>query len=251
MIITTLNLQGFSDWQRREPAIVAYLQETQPDFILFQEVVYLPDTSAYNQVQLLNHALHYPFEHTSITRLQVGLEVETYREGLGVLSKHPVSKTDTIVLKKAPDDEHNRIVQLLDIRYKDTTVKLANVHFSLTDTTDFATAHLAETLDILARRGEKRIIAGDFNLADLSATQRLWQDNYSASTQFDYISFPSEEKRIDYFLIPKICKIQTITTSDNDLSDHRALTAEIQIAYISDAQNESPIPTVHYQKEQL
>ena len=231
MKITTLNLQGFVDWQRREPAIITYLQETQPDIILFQEVVYLPETSAHNQVQLINQTLRYPYEQTSVTRLQVGLKVETYREGLGMLSKYPVTKTDTIVLKKAPDDEHNRIVQLFDIRYKDITIQLANVHFSLTDTKDFATAHLAETLDILTRRGEERIIAGDFNIADLSASKHLWQDSYASSSQFEYVSFPSEEKCIDYFLVPKSFKLRHVTTSNNELSDHRAITAEVVVAY--------------------
>ena len=250
MKITTLNLQGFVDWQRREPAIITYLQQTQPDIILFQEVVYLPETSAHNQVQLINKTLRYPYEHTSVTRLQVGLEVETYREGLGMLSKYPVTKTDTIVLKKAPDDEHNRIAQLLDIRHKDITIQLANVHFSLTDTKDFATAHLAETLNILTWRGEERIIVGDFNMADLSTSKHLWQDSYTSSSQFEYVSFPSEEKRIDYFLVPKSFNLRHVGVSNDELSDHRALTAEVLIRYSSNTQILSATPATHYQEEQ-
>ena len=87
MKLTTLNLQGFNDWLHREPEIIDYLKATDPDVILFQEVVFLPAISAFNQVQLLNKKLNYPFEHSAVTRLQPSHEYETFREGLAVLSK--------------------------------------------------------------------------------------------------------------------------------------------------------------------
>ena len=227
MKLTTLNLQGFTGWQQQEPRIVAYLQQEDPDLIFFQEVVYVPEVSAYNQVQLLNTTMSYLFEHSSTTRLQVGLEYTTYREGLSVLSKTPVVKTDTIILKKAPNDEHNRIVQLIDVFIGGQVVKFANVHFSITDVTDFATAHLVETLSILRARGEQRIIAGDFNLSNLDDSRHIWESEYLSSESTTYISFPSENKRIDYVLIPKHYSFTSIRTSDTPLSDHRAVTVAI------------------------
>lgn len=227
MKLTTLNLQGFTDWQRREPKIINYLKQEDPDLIFFQEVVYIPEISAYNPVQLLNKSLHYLFEHSSITRLQVGLEYPTFREGLSILSRAPITKTDTIILKKAPGDEHNRIVQLADVFMNDRVIKFANVHFSITDVTDFATPHLVETLDILQARGEQRIIAGDFNLSDLENARHVWQDSYVSSESVPYVSFPSQNKRIDYVLIPKKYSFTNITVSDDLLSDHRALTVTI------------------------
>ena len=101
MKLTTLNLQGFIDWEQRQPAIEAYLQSVQPDVIFFQEVVYLPNISPYNQAQILNVEMKYTFENSAVTRLQPSKAYGTYREGLATLSKYPIVKTDTLILKKA------------------------------------------------------------------------------------------------------------------------------------------------------
>lgn len=227
MKLTTLNLQGFTDWQQRKPEIVDYLKTTDPDVILFQEVVFLPDISAFNQVQLLNQELGYPYEHSAVTRLQPSMEYTTFREGLSVLSKYPVTKTDTVVLKKEFDDEHHRIIQLIDILKDDAPVLLANVHFSLTDETDFATAHLQETLDIIKNKNEERIIAGDFNIDHLEQLAYIWDERYEASTKIPYISYPTMNKRNDYVLVPKQFVFAKLSTSGDTLSDHRAVTVEI------------------------
>jgi endonuclease/exonuclease/phosphatase family metal-dependent hydrolase len=229
MRITTLNLQQFVNWEARQPAIIDYLQSTSPDIIVFQEVVFLPKISPYNQVQLLNQTLNYSTIHSAITRLQPSTEHETYREGLAALSKFPVVQSDTIILKQAPGDEHNRIVQLLDLEVDGRIIKIANVHFSITDIIDFATAHLTETLEILAMRGEERIIVGDFNLSSLEEAAYLWEKQYRCSTEKDYITFPKQNKRIDYFLIPKAYSFESISTSEGELSDHQAVTVDIKL----------------------
>lgn len=230
MKLTTLNLQGFTDWQQRKPEIVEYLKVTDPDVILFQEVVFLPGISPFNQAQLLNQELGYPYEHSAVTRLQPSKEYETFREGLSMLSKYPVTKTDTIVLKKEDGDEHNRIIQLADVLMDEETIPLANVHFSLSDTTDFATAHLKETLEIISDKHEKRVIAGDFNIDHLEALSGMWSEKYDSSTQFSYASYPSMNKRNDYVLVPKGYILHNLSTSDGTLSDHCALTVEITIS---------------------
>lgn len=228
MRITTLNLQQFVDWEVREPAIIEYLQSTSPDVILFQEVVYLPKIAAFNQVQLLNQTLKYPSIQSAITRLQPSTQHEVYREGVAALSNYTVVQADTIILKQASGDEHNRIVQLLDIDMDGEIVKIANVHFSITDFVDFATAHLAETLEILEQRQEERIIVGDFNLSSLKESAYLWEEKYICSDQQDYITYPDMDKRIDYFLIPKSYSFSNISVSGDGLSDHRALTVDIE-----------------------
>jgi endonuclease/exonuclease/phosphatase family metal-dependent hydrolase len=227
MKLTTLNLQGFTDWHQRKPEIVDYLKTTDPDVILFQEVVFIPEISAFNQVQLLNKELEYPFEHSAVTRLQPSKEYTTYREGLSVLSKYPITKTDTIVLKKEPGDEHNRIIQLVDVLMNDDSILIANVHFSLTDDTDFATAHLKETLEIIADKDEERIIAGDFNIDHLEQLSDIWSEHYEASTKVPYISYPTMHKRNDYILVPKPFTFKDLSTSGDTLSDHRAVTVRI------------------------
>lgn len=228
MKITTLNLQGFDVWETRKANIIAYLEDEKPGIVLFQEVVFLPELNAHNQAQILNAEIGYAYEQSAVSRLQVGVEYPVYREGLAVLSKYPIVKSDIVVLKQAPGDEHQRIIQLLDIEVRGEIIKLAHVHFSITDFTDFATAQLEETLDILKAREEERIIVGDFNLNHLEESNHLWGEQYRASTEFDYISYPSMEKRNDYFLIPKRYSFKGFTVSDDEkMSDHNALTATI------------------------
>lgn len=227
--LTTLNLQGFDDWKSREPRILEYLSKVNPDVVLFQETVFLPSVSPHNQAQLLNQTLGYPYQMSTISRLQKGVDHPIYREGLAILSKFPISSSDTLILKKEEKDEHNRIIQLIDVTFGGRIIRLANVHFSVTDIVDFATPHLIETLDIMKARNEKRIIAGDFNLTSLEYSAELWQKDYKASTDTDYVSYPATNKRIDYALIPKEYEFDSIEVSEDGLSDHRALTLVIDI----------------------
>lgn len=228
MKLTSLNLQGFTNWQQRESSIVSYLRQTSPDVIFLQEAVYLPEVSPFNTAQLLNRTVQYQFEHSSITRLQVGAEYPIFREGLSTLSRSPIVKTETIILKQASGDEHNRIIQLVDILDNHQIIKFANVHFSITDSIDFATAHLTETIEILKSRHEQRIIIGDFNLSSLDESKELWSHEYIASSSIQpYITYPSMNKRTDYVLIPKKYSFDHLEVSDDSLSDHRALTVTI------------------------
>ena len=228
--ITSLNLQGFDNWDARAPHILTYLQSVSPDVICFQESVYLPSVSAYNPAQVLNKELGYPHEFSDITRLQVGLEHPVYREGLTTLSRQPAAKSETLILKQAEDDEHNRIVQLLDIQIKDgPLIKIAHIHFSITDIVDYATAHLKEVLTILESRNEKRVIIGDFNLTHLEESSELWGSDYISTCDTPYITYPTKNKRVDYALVPNEFSIDSIDISKDGLSDHRALTVTIII----------------------
>ncbi|MGV9001473.1 MAG: endonuclease/exonuclease/phosphatase family protein [Candidatus Saccharimonadaceae bacterium] len=230
LTITSLNLQGFEHWDSRAPHIFEYMQKTKPDVICFQEVVYLPSISSQNPVHLLNEDLHYPYELSEVTRLQKGIEHEVYREGLAVLSHHQVIKSETIILKQAEGDEHNRIVQLLDIQIDSgLIVKIANIHLSVTNTIDYATAQLEEILELLKLRNEKRILIGDFNLSFLENSTELWSKDYKSTCDMSYITFPTENKRIDYALVPNEYLIDSVNVSGDGLSDHRALTVTITI----------------------
>lgn len=230
LTITSLNLQGVDYWESRSPHILSYMQTTKPDLICFQEVVYLPSVSTYNPVQLLNEKLGYPYEFSEVTRLQKGLVYPVYREGLATLSRHQVVKSETLILKQAEGDLHNRIVQLLDVQI-DTgpIIKIANIHLSVTNTVDYATAQLEEILDLLKSRNEKRILIGDFNLPFLEESSELWKNDYESTCDTPYVSFPNENKRIDYALVPNEFSIDSVRVSGADLSDHQALTVTIRI----------------------
>ena len=232
LTLTSLNLQGFEDWELRKPRILEYLSRTSPDVVFFQEAVFLPDVSPHNQAQLLNQELGYPYEMSTISRLQKGVEHPVYREGLALLSKYSIASSDTLILKRDDKDEHNRIIQLFDIKVGESIIRLGHIHFSITDDFDFATPHLQETLDILKSRHEKRILMGDFNLTNLDESSDLWGEEYRASTEVPYISFPTlpwGPKSTDYALVPIEYTFDSITVSEDGLSDHRALTVVIDI----------------------
>lgn len=227
--VSSLNVQGFSDWDNRKANIIDYLTMTSPDVVLFQEVTFLPQIAAHNQVGLLNKALAYPFENTAVTRLQDSPHYENYREGLGVVSKWPITKSETIILKQQSDDEHQRIVQLIDILCDGSLVKFANVHFSISDNNEnFPREHLYELLSILETRNETRIIGGDFNMNSIDLHADLWQDSYISSSVTPYVTYPAMNKRVDYFLLPKEYAFLDIATSPDGLSDHRGLTVAMK-----------------------
>lgn len=230
MKIVSLNLRGFFDWDARLPRIVSYLAAERPEVVLLQEVVFLPDISPYSQLDLLNQAAGFPHRHASITRLQASIQFGPgpYREGSGVLSRIPVTGTETLVLHHEDDDPHNRLVQFFEIEDADGEVwKFANVHLSVRD--DYAIHHVREVLGILNARGEKRIIGGDFNVNHLERHAHLWQGEYVLSTEIEqYVSFAGSNQTNDYFLVPKEFELSAIRLSGDGLSDHRALAAEVQ-----------------------
>ena len=227
MKLMTLNIQGFDDWDARKDAIVGYIQNQEPEVIFFQEVVYLPEISPFTPVELLNETLSYPYQLNVISRLQVGVHYPVYREGMSILSRHPIVKSDVIALKKEARDEHTRILQMADLLVDGQIIKIANIHLSITDYFDLATPQLQEVLEMLRSRNEARIIMGDFNMAFLEQTAHLWQDDYIASTEVPYMTYPLMKKRVDYALVPKTYHFDSIKVSGDSLSDHRAVTIQI------------------------
>lgn len=225
MRITSLNLRGFFDWDRRSADVVAALRELDPAVILFQEDVYLPDVSALTTVGELNRRLQYPHRHESVTRLQQGRQHADYREGLGLLSRLPVTSTETLVLKHESADPHQRIVQLADVVADDGVWPLANVHLSVRD--DFALQHLAEVQGILRARDEPRILGGDFNVNHLERRRGRWPDSVLTTDVLQYDSHPTSHETDDYFLVPKRWRIDQVLVSGDGLSDHRAVTVDL------------------------
>lgn len=225
----TFNVQAFTDWDTRKTHITDYIQQSDLDVALFQEVTFLPQINAENQVSLLNKTLKYPYENSAVTRLQASPHFENYREGLGLISKWPILKSETFILKQQSHDEHQRIVQLIDIKVGETVVKFANVHFSISDNDEnLPREHLRELIEVLDSRGETRIIGGDLNMDDVDLHADIWNEHYISSSVVPYITYPSMNKRVDYFLLPKEYAFLDIHTSGDGLSDHRGLVVSIE-----------------------
>jgi len=226
MRITSLNLRGFFDWDARLPRVVAYLRDVQPDVLLLQEVVFLPEISPFSPAELLNRELAYPVRHESITRLQRGAQHPVYREGLAVLSRLPVPATEAVVLRHEQGDPHHRIVQFVDVEQGDEVWPLGNVHLSVRD--DFALQHLEEVLQMVRAKGERPILGGDFNVDHLEQHADLWRGQARLTSEVrQYQSHPSSQENDDYFLVPNEYAIDAVTVSGDDLSDHEALTVDL------------------------
>jgi endonuclease/exonuclease/phosphatase family metal-dependent hydrolase len=226
MRITSLNLRGFFDWDARLPRVVGYLRSVQPEVILLQEVVFLPEISPFSPAELLNRELGLPFRHESITRLQRGVRHEVYREGLAVLSHLPVAATEAIVLRHEQGDPHQRLVQFVDVEQEGVTWPLGNVHLSVRD--DFALHHLGEILEMARTRGELPILGGDFNVDHLEQHADLWKGVARLTSEVrTYQSHPSSNENDDYFLVPNEYAIDSVLVSGDDLSDHEALTVDL------------------------
>lgn len=226
--ITSLNLAGYLEWERRLPAIVSYVNDEQPDILLLQEVKFDPAESGFCQSTLLNKqfAQPYKYEQTSVTRYHRPEGDNAYREGLAVLSRHPIVKSEALVLIKNDADEHTRIIQNIDIEIDAEVIPLTNVHFS---NNKYADDQFKELLNILDVRKEKRILCGDFNIFDLEEYKSLYADGYIASTEIKkYISFPDEDLTLDYMLLPRNYRYVSLDLTPG-LSDHAALTFRIEI----------------------
>lgn len=224
----SLNLAGFKDWESREQRIIELIDKEAPDIVLLQEVKFDPSKSNYCQSISLNKLLREPFPYTQTTvskfyQPSIG---DAYREGLAVLSRHPISNSESLVLVKQLDDKHSRIIQNIDLNVGERQVCIANIHLS---NNRHSVEQLNELVSIFASRKEKRIIAGDFNIPKLEDQKDSYAEYYSSSIEFKkYVSFPSENLTLDYVLIPKESSFHSLDTHEG-LSDHSSLIFTIEL----------------------
>ncbi len=226
--LLTLNLAGYKDWAAREPEIIKALNQANADVVLLQEVRYDPSISPLTQANYINSLLDIPYEYSvsDVSRFYAPSVGEPYREGLAILSKFPLHNPETLALTKSADDKHTRIIQNADVDMHGTALGLTNVHFS---NNQYSTTQLKETLNILIERNTTNIIAGDFNIFDINDQRANFDDKYSISTDImPYISFPAENRTLDYILLPKAFQFVDIKTLDG-VSDHAGVLSVIEI----------------------
>lgn len=226
--IVSLNIAGFRDWKTRKPQIVDFLDAEAADVVLLQEIKFDPKTSAYTQASMINQQLShsYNYTQTTVSKFYQPSAGKAYREGLAILSRYPIVTSEALVLTKNLDDKHPRIVQNADLQLNDRILGISNIHLS---NNQFSTEQLQELLDIFKARDEHRIIAGDFNIFDLSQPKDMYMADYTASVEFKkYTSFPTEDRTLDYSLIPKPYTYESIGVKEG-LSDHNALVFNINV----------------------
>jgi len=230
--IISLNIWNYALYQERKPKIIKFIKKQNPDVLVLQEI---RDDTDFNvkgndQAKQLNLELKYPYyEFYAVTDKQKE-RPEKYRryciEGTAIFSKFPIENVRKIELTKQPDDRYTcgNLHVTINANKK---IHIIGVHFSNSNL--FSLLHLIETLKYALDNKIKPIIVGDFNilhpnwLADVVSSEYL--DSYNFKK---YISYPSKNETLDYIVIPKEFSFVSLDCSTEELSDHRALIAEIK-----------------------
>jgi len=227
MKIISLNLCGYKNWDIRRQFIISFLNNNaDSDIVLFQEVRFDHSIGENSESTFINNLLKYPYSYssTSISRFYRSSGGQPYKEGLSILSKFPIVSSEEIILTQAPDDKHTRFMLNVDINMNGEIIKITNIHLS---NNTHSCEQLKELLDIFNERKENRIIAGDFNIFQLGDFSSLYDKKYKNSFDFEnYISFPSENQTLDYFLIPGDYHFESVETVGY-VSGHNALIVEL------------------------
>jgi endonuclease/exonuclease/phosphatase family metal-dependent hydrolase len=206
-------------------------EKLDPDVILLQEVQRDITHSDKDQVTQLREIMHYQFSHFEVACIKTTRKGVTLphpvEHGLGIISKIPFN-TEAVKLVQAEGDKEPRILLMAQFKDSNDSITITNVHFANKD--EWAEAHLRETLTILKNRNIKPILAGDFNIKNISNYKTEYENDYVASTDlFSYVSYPEDNVSYDYILLPKKYSFANFQCVDETVSDHKMLYATIQI----------------------
>jgi endonuclease/exonuclease/phosphatase family metal-dependent hydrolase len=228
--IMTLNIHNYHNFSIRKPKIIALFKKYDPDIIALQEIRddRTKNKPGMNQAKQFNDELNFKylkFLQVNRKKIKKGFNLVSCCEGLAILSKFPFSSYD-IKLKKNKDDAHNRKILVANVKIDLKTIPIWIVHFSNTDV--FASLHAEETLNLA--KSTQPIIIGDFNIKYSSEIERLAKNNkYISSSKFKYVSFPEDNCSYDYIFIPDNLSFSKFECISEEVSDHRALFANIRL----------------------
>ncbi len=233
MKILNLNLWNYNNFESRKPQIIKFIKKHDPDIIVFQEVRddIRFNKKGNNQAKQLKKELKYPhYAFYQIADKQKGWPKKYKKycvEGTAILSKYPFLKVERRKLKQQKEDKYPR--GNLYVRIKaEKIIDVVVVHFSNTDL--FSLLHLLETLKWINSKKITPIIVGDFNIRYPDWLHDLTEEGYLSSAKYKkYISYPLANYTLDYILIPKKFKFKSFSCLGKNLSDHRALVADIKI----------------------
>ncbi len=227
----TLNIHNYHNFTQRKPRIIAIIKKYNPDVVALQEI---RDDRAKNKVGMdqakqLNSKLHFKYSKflrvNNRNKVKNLIDLPPCYEGLAILSKFPFS-SDKILLKKHEGDQYYRKILVANVRVGSQIIPLWVVHFSNNDL--FARLHAEETLN--KAKSIQPIILGDFNIKYPLEIKKLAPKNdYISSSDYNYISFPEDNCSYDYIFIPKKYSFLSFECISEEVSDHKALYAEINL----------------------
>ena len=155
----------FEAHEKRFHETVAELKRLKADVIVLQEAW---NTNGHgNMAQRLSGdlGLQYVFARANGSRERIGFE-----EGAAILSRFPITEARRIVLKPRRPIWENRIALMVKIDVGGSTLTLAGVHLSNSDSADDQAEYLLEA----ARGHMPDIIAGDLNSTPTSAAVKAF-----------------------------------------------------------------------------
>lgn len=233
MKVLNLNMWNYNEFARRKPKIVSFIRKHNPDIVVLQEV---RDDLQFNrigdnQAKQVNEELGYPHlvfypvtdkrkERPNVYRMQC-------TEGTAILSRYPILKTEKRMLQKHKNDRYS-CGNLYFMVEAEKQIEFIAVHFSPNEL--YSLLHLIETMKYAKRKMITPIIIGDFNIMNVNVLHDAIYGEYRSSMQEKkYISYPKGGITLDYVLIPKEYRFRTFKCEGTDLSDHKALIAEIDV----------------------
>ncbi len=228
--ILTLNLWRYYDFDIRLPNIIKAIQDNQPDVVCLQEVQIDPSVSPFSQVEILKEKLpEYKYSIHSTIYLkdsQRGKKLEKpVQHGMAMLSKYPIVNSFEFFVTPNEGEAEPRSILCFDVEIGSGVFKFANIHFANRE--DWAKNQLEEFLGFLNSRGEKRILAGDFNMFKLPEYDAL--SGYKLSYDYkSYESYPKDGGCLDYVAIPDEFSFTKGELLEEYLSDHKGLLANIE-----------------------
>jgi endonuclease/exonuclease/phosphatase family metal-dependent hydrolase len=229
----TLNLWCYFDWENRKDTIVSVVKDVEPDFIAFQEVQTNHAFSNFPQSDFIAENCDYKYRVFAPTYKrdgqidQNGDMTQETSFGLALISKHPITSTETYFLRQHPDHDEQCSVLFCKIEIDGKMVDVCNVHFGNSDV--FADAHLNELMDLCEKRTIQPILLGDFNHFNLATYKQTRLKDYILTTDSaQYESIPKNNGTLDYIVVPSAEYTMTnVQCPDEYVSDHRALQATI------------------------
>ena len=231
--IFDLNLWNYNNFEERKPRIIEAIKKCNPDIIAFQEVRddLRFNSRGYNQARQLNTKLGYKnfafMKTMDVNKVNNRLQNPDCIEGLALLSKYPIVKVLRKKLVQHDNDRHIRGILYINIKTKND-IEVCVVHFSPNRL--FSKLHLEETLKCFKKIQLPPIIIGDFNIDGQCIIAGLATNDYRISTKVcACITLPETMRTIDFILLPKKYKYKSFYCTGTDLSDHRALVAEVSL----------------------
>lgn len=232
--LLTLNLWGYHDWSQRKDSVTSLINRLSPDIVALQEVQLDLSISPFSQADYVAKKSLFPYvvyvpsvrheRERSTKPFTAGLS-----HGIALLSKFPITQTEQYLLAQGKDFREPCTILFADILTKEGPLNICNVHFG--NTNKESDLHIRELMAVCEARKSQPIIMGDFNIFDLEAyVSSNVLDSYITSIEVkEYISIPKNNGTLDYIAIPKEYSFRSVECTEDYVSDHRAVYAEVMI----------------------